>query len=262
MKLKGFVALKDKTEEKLSDICLAVVGEWQGHSSGAFSIDIADIEKMKLNFDKRETDVVIDYEHQTLSGNEAPAAGWIKELYIKDDALWGKVAWNEKAKNYIKNGEYKYISPVFEFFSRDEKTGSYKGATLHSASLTNTPFLDELGEVVANKTNQRKEEIVDREKLAELEGLNTNLKSENDALKDELAKSIVESAIVANKITPEQKEWALTYCKQDKKGFEEFLKSTKPAPKVEPGNNLFANKSEAKSSTFDPVKSALDYKNR
>ena len=102
---KDLIALKDDKEEVLSEICLAVTGVWQGHAGGTFSIDAADIEKMKLNFDKRSLDIVIDYEHQTLSGEIAPAAGWIKELFIKDGALYGRVSWTAKAKEFIKNGE-------------------------------------------------------------------------------------------------------------------------------------------------------------
>ena len=142
---KDLIALKDDKEEVLSEICLAVTGVWQGHAGGTFSIDAADIEKMKLNFDKRSLDIVIDYEHQTLSGEIAPAAGWIKELFIKDGALYGRVSWTVKAKEFIKNGEYKYLSPVYDFMGVDEKTGAWQGCTLHSAALTNKPFLDELG---------------------------------------------------------------------------------------------------------------------
>ncbi|MFA6721230.1 MAG: phage protease, partial [Candidatus Cloacimonadaceae bacterium] len=36
---------------------------------------------------KRGNDLVIDYEHQTLTSEKALAAGWIKELQIRDDGL-------------------------------------------------------------------------------------------------------------------------------------------------------------------------------
>ena len=34
-------------------------------------------------FERRGNDVVIDYEHQTLTGKEAPAAGWLRKFVKK-----------------------------------------------------------------------------------------------------------------------------------------------------------------------------------
>ncbi|MEE6538225.1 phage protease, partial [Campylobacter jejuni] len=42
----------------------------------------------------------IDYEHQSLKNEKAPAAGWIKELYLENDALMAKAEFNEEAKKY------------------------------------------------------------------------------------------------------------------------------------------------------------------
>lgn len=263
MKVKSFFALKD---EKLSEICLAVTGEWLGHSSGAFALDKSDLEKMKINFDKKKTDLVIDYEHQSLNGSVAPAAGWIKEMFLKDNELWGRVEWTDKAKEFIKNREYKYLSPVYEFFGIDEKTGACTGVRIHSASLTNTPFIDELGEVVANK-NSRKDESMDKkldnEKLGEeIKALKEKIEAKDGeikALKEELANSKVANAIANKKINDNQKEWALKYCKSDMKGFDEFVKTAKVLET--PKNNLFANKVEPGNESFDPVKIATNYIN-
>lgn len=274
-------ALKSDTPNVIK---LAVVGSWQGHRNGSFEITSADIEKMKINFDKRQVDLVIDYEHQTLSGQVAPASGWIKELYIGDDgSLMGKVEWTTKATEFIKNGEYKYISPVFNFGAINEKTGAYQGATLHSASLTNTPFLDELGEVVANKifakensnevvakiwkcnTNLKGEKMTEKEyqeSLAAKDEEISKLKKERDELianskaKDDLiANSKVEAAIANSQISLLQKDWALSYCKKDPAGFEEYLKSGATLANVG-ANNMFANKNQP-TSGIDVVKMAI-----
>lgn len=272
---KDLISLKDDKEEVLSEICLAVIGIWQGHAGGTFSIDAADIEKMKLNFDKRKLDLVIDYEHQTLSGEIAPAAGWIKELFIKDNALYGRVSWTTRAKEFIKNGEYKYLSPVYDFMGIDEKTGAWQGCTLHSAALTNKPFLDELGEIVVNKNFNVKENGMDKNPkidvgaetqdatnlneqiIALKEQLNAS-KQEVTALSEQLAQSAVDSAIVANKLQESQKQWALSYAKTDLNGFKEFLKGVTPPDKKPdlPNNDLFANKNQSQND-IDVVKFAL-----
>ena len=145
------IALKKDSGEDQVEILLVVCGEWQGHMAGAFRIDSGDLEKIKINFDARKVDTVIDYEHQSLYGNEAPAAGWIKSMHIKDNKLYGMVSWTDRAKEYIKNGEYRYLSPVFNFAAVDKKSGAWIGCELESVALTNTPFLDELNEVRANK---------------------------------------------------------------------------------------------------------------
>ncbi|MDO5649989.1 MAG: phage protease [Gallicola sp.] len=269
-------ALKKDEDLKLSEIRLAVTGQWAGHKSGSFGISSADMEKMVVNFNKRKVDTVIDYEHQTLSGKEAPAAGWIKELKIKNDELWGEVEWTNKAKDYIKSGEYRYLSPVYSFGAVDERSGAWQGCTLHSASLTNKPFLDELGEVVANK-NLTKEKDMDKDKNgADNTAWITALKSENDGLKNELeslkkdmsdlnelvANSKVEAALASNKLSSEQKEWALKYCKSDVVGFDEYVKSAKVIKAAAPTNDLFANKGELGDDDLDIAAIALKHINR
>lgn len=101
----------------------------------------------------RRTPFVIDYEHQTLAadknGQPAPAAGWFKSLEWRDgQGLFATdVAWTAKAKAHIEAGEYKFISPVFQF---DRATGDVLQAEM--AALTNTPALDGMDAVAALAT--------------------------------------------------------------------------------------------------------------
>lgn len=100
--------------------------------------------------DARDARPVVDYEHQSLrareNGQPAPAAGWIQALaYFPGRGLFAKVEWTERARELIKSGEYRYISPVFEF---DNKTGTV--LRLVNAALTNTPALDGLMAVAAS----------------------------------------------------------------------------------------------------------------
>lgn len=251
-------ALSEQKEKKEIEILLAVTGEWQGHYNGAFKITPLDIKKMIENFNGRKIDLVIDYEHQSLYGKEAPAAGWITQLFTKsdDNELWGRVKWSDKAVEYIKNDEYRYLSPVFNFDARDNKSGANIGIRLESVGLTNTPFLDELGEV---RINSIKEKIMDQDPNNNTDEslLRDEIKEltlQNEKLKEELALSRVESAIIANKIAPSQKEWALKYAKSDLSGFNEFISST--IPLMQPANDMFANKANLENE-IDVVKLAL-----
>lgn len=100
-------------------------------------------------FEEIGLDLVIDYNHQTLytekNGQPAPAAGWITALeYEAGRGLWATVNWTEDGREVIAKREYRYISPVFPF---DPDTGD--ALFLHSVALTNTPALNQLGEIAA-----------------------------------------------------------------------------------------------------------------
>ncbi len=115
---------------------------------GAFFLDEEGMAAITAAFARRKNDMVIDYEHQTIEGGEAPAAGWIKKLVNRGkDGLWAVVEWTERAKEYLKNREYRYLSPVFLKTIEDGKV-----VRLLNAGLTNTPAIDGMVPVV-NKGN-------------------------------------------------------------------------------------------------------------
>ncbi|WP_410685690.1 phage protease [Avibacterium paragallinarum] len=113
----------------------------------------------------------IDYEHQILhsqqNGKEAPSAGWMDYLYFTPQGIFADVRWTDKAADYIKNGEYRYISAVFSY-----DTQGYVRKIFHAA-LTNTPALDGMDEamVAASQqflTNQEETPTMDKALLAAL----------------------------------------------------------------------------------------------
>lgn len=104
---------------------------------GNFVVDNESVNFMRKAFKERKIDIVVDYEHQTLNDVQAPAGGWIKDFYIKDNVVVAKVEWTEKAKEYIANKEYRYLSPVVLVRKTDNKA-----VILHSVALTNTPAID------------------------------------------------------------------------------------------------------------------------
>ena len=98
-----------KDKESLVELKVAVVGKWSGHLAGSLELTEKSLQEIKSNFENRLNDCVIDYEHGSFGNTKNPAAGWIKSLSIKENALYAKVAWNQKAKDFIKNGEYKSV---------------------------------------------------------------------------------------------------------------------------------------------------------
>ncbi|MBF0556985.1 MAG: phage protease [Nitrospirae bacterium] len=105
---------------------------------GAFVLDEESMSAIIGNFKSQQNDMVIDYEHQTMAGTEAPAAGWIKDLIDKGtQGLWASVEWTDKARQYIAAKEYRYLSPVFIMRLSDNKV-----VKLVNAALTNQPGID------------------------------------------------------------------------------------------------------------------------
>ena len=94
--------------------------------------------------------IPIDYDHATdfgaPEGRPAPAAGWIRELEVRDGAVWGRVEWTARAASSIVAREYRYVSPVFQF---DPKDGTV--TRLLRAGLTNNPNLH-LTAIAASQT--------------------------------------------------------------------------------------------------------------
>lgn len=106
-------------------------------TKGSFVVDEESFQLIREHFKGRRIDLVIDYEHQTLDNVQAPAAGWIKDIALGPDAITAKVEWTPKAAEYLKNREYRYLSPVILVRKTDKKA-----VALHSAALTNTPAID------------------------------------------------------------------------------------------------------------------------
>ena len=77
---------------------------------------LANPERLIAAFRAGKVDLAIDYEHQAdkpAGAGPVPAAGWIRELAVRDDGLWGRVEWTGRARELIENREYRYLSPAF-----------------------------------------------------------------------------------------------------------------------------------------------------
>ncbi|MDO4693054.1 MAG: phage protease [Eikenella sp.] len=124
----------------------------------------------------RPVRLMVDYEHQTLNtaqnGQPNPASGWISRLeWVEGKGLFAEVEWTAAAKKRIAEGEYRYISPVFQYLPTGEVTA------LLPPALTNTPALDNLDPVA----------LAAASKLFVTPATNPKEKTMNEALKQMLA---------------------------------------------------------------------------
>jgi phage I-like protein len=130
-------------------------GSLKGVTATQWRLTMEDAWKLITALEKSKNQMVFDYEHQTLlaadNGQPAPAAGWCKKLeWVDGQGLFATdVQWTDKARAMILAGEYKYISPVFEF---DKTSGVV--TRLVNAALTNNPALDGMEPVMAALSKQ------------------------------------------------------------------------------------------------------------
>jgi phage I-like protein len=140
----------------------------KGQDRGEYEFGPEDADRLLSDFETRKRDLVIDYEHQTLSGGEAPAAGWIDRLEKTAEGLVAHVKyWTDRALNHLAQGEYRYFSPVFHSSRR-------RPLALHSVALTNHPAThgipalvladepDETAEPKGNPMNEELKQIADK----------------------------------------------------------------------------------------------------
>lgn len=132
-------------------IQVAVAGEFTDPGRyGDFSITTDDLQAMADNFTagrfpEPPTEICVDYDHLTLkikSPGDGKAAGWFRELETRKDGteLWARVAWTDAGAEAIRNGEYRYFSPVIRWDYTTNK-GEKLAAVLFNGAITNTPFL-------------------------------------------------------------------------------------------------------------------------
>lgn len=112
----------------------------------AFRFSPESADRVIREFHSRARDLVIDYEHQTLTGGKAPAAGWISDLEKTEKGLAAKVNyWTDAAADLLQKREYRYFSPTF-LMSGKEVTA------LHSVALTNHPAMHGVAALAAKDT--------------------------------------------------------------------------------------------------------------
>lgn len=179
-------------------------------TKGEFDVDEESFSAMKAQIAQHGVDLVVDYEHQTLTGEQAPAAGWVKELFLDDGQIKARVEWTPRAKQYLENKEYRYLSPVITVRKSDNKAMG-----MHSLALTNTPAIEHMEPIVNSTTFEGGTHTMElMKKLAALLGLG------EDA-------------------TPEQIVAALEACLKENKSLKESVEAGKQPPE---DDKVVANK--------------------
>lgn len=227
--------------------------------------DLADPELVLNSFRDSGIDLPIDYEHQSeraeaRSNGPVPAAGWIKALAAREDGIWGRVEWTDKARDMISKREYRFLSPALVFNKADRKVMKLKGAGLvHSpalhltalacqeddmttrsnevlpriATMLNLPedagetaVFDELAKALDARDKPDPRKYVPIEAMSDVM---RNRASEAATLSEDRIQAKVSEAFNAGYLTTSVKDWATALCRKDEAAFDDFLKTSAPA---------------------------------
>ena len=128
--------------------------EWNNGERLSFYTDEEAFRSILANADRRQIDIVVDYEHQTAGPERKPrdglakAAGWIAPDGLKWDPKRGILAsieWTPAAAEMIKNREYRYYSPVM-----DVDASTLRPIRIYSLALTNIPAMNDIPPIAAS----------------------------------------------------------------------------------------------------------------
>jgi phage I-like protein len=188
-----------------------------------FLVDAEAARLVLASFKDASHDMVIDYEHQTMTGGEAPAAGWIKTLEWRTDGekpgLWAKVDWTARAAGLIRAKEYRYHSPVLII----RRESDNRVARLHNVALTNQPRLLDAPALAAKYTlnlHEGDEDMKNLEALKKALGLDAGLSGDQ-------AEAAVLKAVADLKTGKDKAEGDLVALKQAAPGKAEDLVACK-----------------------------------
>ncbi len=228
--------------------------------------DMADPGGLILAFQANGIDLPVDYEHQTekpearLKG-PVPAAGWIKELQIRDSGIWGRVEWTATAAEMIAGKEYRFLSPTILYHPKTLEIMRLKSAGLvhhpnfHLTALAaqedpmsnptrsddfmalvakllglpdGTPpeeLLAKLGTALKTKATPDPARYMP---VAAVQEMLADRLQERRAADQGRAQEKVRAAIQQRYITPGMREWALALCQSDEASFDAFLGNAGP----------------------------------
>jgi len=147
----------------------------QEFDEAAFSAMVEDWNKRKAEEGQNFPGVLIDFDHFSHDETKpTEAAGWIEDIAIREDGLWGLPRWSALGKEKLEGGIYRLVSPVLREF---EEVGTEKvdgkrllrPKVLQRLALTNDPQLRGMPPVsnrhAATAQSTNKDQVMDFKKL-------------------------------------------------------------------------------------------------
>jgi phage I-like protein len=206
-------------------------------------------------------DLPVDYEHQIDDPAQrgadgvVKAAGWIKELEVRPNGIWGRVEWTETASSMIAAKEYRYLSPVLLHTQTGFEIVRILGASLvHRPNLQLKVLSSEaappagssdaglpqiatalgldagagLDTILATLREGQAPDPAKYVPVAEVTALLRERNTRIAALSEQAVQRRVDDAVLAGVISPGMRDWATALCSQDPASFDTFVTSIGP----------------------------------
>lgn len=102
------------------------------------------VEKMDEIVRRTEVPMLVDWEHKSETSDDTRAAGWIEELKVQADGIWGRVSWTPIGREQVATRQFRFLSPVVlgrRANSSTDKRAMFSVERFASVALTNKPAL-------------------------------------------------------------------------------------------------------------------------
>ena len=97
---------------------------------------------------------LVDFEHRSLNpAGDTSAAGWIRELNLRADGIWGLIELSGPGRDAVRNKSYRHLSPSLHISPGEIEPNVFRPFNLISAALTNRPNLKDL-KPISNKASE------------------------------------------------------------------------------------------------------------
>lgn len=89
----------------------------------------------------RWSGLLLDWDHFSSDPDQtSEAAGWIMDVEMRDDGLWGRIDWSEKGKQAVVGKAYKFASVTHSLADAEMMgDGDIRPLSIKKAALTNEP---------------------------------------------------------------------------------------------------------------------------
>lgn len=131
--------------------------------------------------------MLVDFDHFSHHQDKpTEAAGWVEEVELRDDGLWGRVRWTALGRSRVEGGEYRLVSPVLSEIETLDGEGDptkpvVRPRRIDRLALTNDPKLrgmppvaNRCGDPSEKQTKQRDQAMNPRDLLCQILGLSTD----------------------------------------------------------------------------------------
>lgn len=85
--------------------------------------------------------LLLDWDHfSSMHDQQSDAAGWIMELQLRDDGVWGRIEWSDKGEAAVVGKQYKFASVTHQLCDCEMIGNSViRPLSISKAALTNEP---------------------------------------------------------------------------------------------------------------------------